>query len=465
MSHRVEQADEGFFKFIKNANTLSSHGNIEGRQIVLNILEAGIKAADPYLNTYRLIRVMGDKLIIGCDKFDLSKTKNIYVIGAGKAVQRMARAVEERLGDRLTEGHINIKKGDISELKKIEVTFASHPIPDESCLEGAQRIMEIAKKANKDDIVIYLGSGGATSLSALPPPEINLEDLKKVHRLLYFDRGIPIWDLNVIRHHLSIIGDGRLNMHIYPAKCIFLVTSELWPEENTHHMFTSSTFKDAVNIAKKYNAWHELPTSVRAFLEKGGLQYELPTKVELSKVFYRKYEVMNAEYMLRGAKRRAKEMKLRAIILGQRICAEARDASRTLASIAREIEQRERPFKAPCVLISGGELIVTMGEAAEKDVKGGRNQEVALAGAMRIEGSKRITIGSIDSDGTDGPTNVAGGVSDGCTMERAKALDVDIHKALQEHNSYDALTRLQDTVYTGSTGTNVQDLRVIYVSS
>jgi glycerate-2-kinase len=125
---------------------------------------------------------------------------------------------------------------------------------------------------------------------------------------------------------------------------------------------------------------------------------------------------------------------------------------------------RNRPFKPPCVLISGGELIVTMGKADLK-TKGGRNQEFALASATRIEGSERIAVASVDSDGTDGPTEVAGGMADGYTMKRAKELNVDVFRALYEHDSYEALVKLEDTIFTGSTGTNIQDLRLFYISN
>jgi len=463
MSSRV-QGPASLSNPIKNSNILSSHGNIEGRKIVIQILEEGLRSADPYPNTRKIVRIKNGKLMIGSDVFDLSEVKNIYVIGAGKAVQRMAKVFEEVLGNRLTEGHINIKKGECSDLKKIEVTFAGHPLPDEDSVEGAERIRQIAEKATEDDIVIYVGSGGATSLSALPPPEVSIEDLAKTYLLLYYDRGIPIWELNVVRHHLSMLGGGRINMYVYPAKYIYILTNELWPEETLSYAEPYSTFKDAINIVKKYGAWDELPRSVKSLFERADPRYELPSREELSKVYFRKYIVMTAEYMLLGAKRKAEEMGIRSVILAQRVSAEAKDAARTLASIAREVEQRKRPFKAPFALISGGELIVTMGRNVGKDVKGGRNQEFALASATRIDGSDKITVGSVDSDGTDGPTEVAGGISDGFTVKRARELDVDIYKALEDHNSYQALARLEDLIYTGSTGTNVQDLRVIYIS-
>lgn len=149
-----------------------------------------------------------------------------------------------------------------------------------------------------------------------------------------------------------------------------------------------------------------------------------------------------------------------AIIVSSLSDVEARPAAETLAYMAQEIETYGRPFKTPCVLLCGGELVVTVGE--ETGV-GGRNQEFALSAAPRIDGSKNVVIASMDSDGTDGPTNMAGGIVDGYSMERAKEAGVDIFEELRRHNSTMALNKLGDTIYTGVQGTNVQDLRIVYI--
>ncbi|MEM2888755.1 MAG: DUF4147 domain-containing protein [Candidatus Bathyarchaeia archaeon] len=461
---------------IKNADVLTSHGNIEGRRILIEIMNAGLRAADPYPNTLKLVRVEDNKLIVGNKEFsssteepvifDLSKIGNIYVIGGGKAVQRMAKALEDVLGDRITEGHINTKEGNAKQLKKIEVTFGGHPLPDERCAEGAKRILEIAKKVKKDDLVFHLSSGGATSLTSLPPPNISIDDIRKVYWLLYFDRGIPIWELNVIRHHLSLAAGFHISRLIEHAHRINLTTMELWPEESIHLMnlpYKLANFRQAVKILKKYGVWDELPVSVRKFFEEAKPEFEIPKKNASKKTKTVSLNVIDSEYMLQAASNRTIELGITPAILAQRVSAEAKDAARTLASIAREVEMRNRPFKPPCVLISGGELIVTIGKT-NREAKGGRNQEFALAAATRIEGSHRISVSSVDSDGTDGPTDVAGGIADGYTLERAKELGVDIFRSLHEHNSTEALLKLNDAVFTGNTGTNIQDLRLFYIS-
>lgn len=460
---------------IKNVDVLTSHGNVEGRKLLVEIMDAGLRAADPYPKTRKLVRLEDGKLLVGPEDeksggkpavFDLSRFNNIYVLGGGKAVQRMAKAIEDVLGDRITEGHINAKEGDEKQLERVEISFGGHPLPDQKCADGAKRILEIAKKVGRGDLVFYLSSGGATSLTALPPPSISLEDLRTTYLLLYFDRGIPIWELNVVRHHLSAAAGYRIGKLISKALRINLTTMELWPEETMGYMnlpYELANFEEAVRILRKYDVWDELPPSVRKFFEDADPKYEIPKPKKQTGGKSLSFNVIDSESMLQTAAKKAKERGLNPVILAQRISAEARDAARTLASVAREVEMRGRPFKPPCVLISGGELIVTMGDA-ELKTNGGRNQEFALASATRIEGSKRITVASVDSDGTDGPTEVAGGMADGYTMRRAKELGVDVFRALREHDSYEALRRLEDHIFTGSTGTNIQDLRLINIS-
>ena len=148
--------------YVKNRDEVIAHGNSRGREMVLDIIEAGLAAVDPYLSTRKLIRIEKGKLIIGGhpekdlsgygdEVIDLQRVRNIYVIGAGKTVQRQAQALEDVLGDRLTAGAITIKKGEEIVLKKIEVTEGAHPVPDERSVEGTRRIVEIARRAGEGD--------------------------------------------------------------------------------------------------------------------------------------------------------------------------------------------------------------------------------------------------------------------------------------------------------------------------
>jgi len=174
------------------------------------------------------------------------------------------------------------------------------------------------------------------------------------------------------------------------------------------------------------------------------------------------FRVMGPEYMLEAAQRRAREIGLTPAIVASSLSdVEAKSAGEVLAYMAREVEYYGRPIEPPCVLLCGGELVVTVGDGKGS---GGRNQEFVLAAAPRIAGSEKIVVASADSDGRDGPTDPAGGLVDGLTMGRVREAGFDLHAEVREHNSYPVLRAIGDAIYTGVQGTNVQDLRVVYVA-
>ncbi len=440
--------------------------------MILDIMEAGLNAADPYPNAMRLMRLEGDRLTFDGTQlnppaatvvYDLAQYRHIYVIGGGKAAQRMAKAVEDVLGDRITAGHINAKKGEGTQLTRIEVTEAGHPMPDEDSVTGARRIVEIAKQAGKGDLVIRPGSGGATALTTYPPLNVPLEDLNATAHLLYFECGAPIWEVNDVRLVVSSIAAGRLEWMMRDADVVNIGTSENWPKGRMERHVARLSYENAVRVLKERQLWDRIPPSVRSFLATADPALGPVPHHALQAITRRwpSFSVMDGDHMLRGAKQRAEALGIPAAILTHRLCAEAREVSVVMASIASEIEDYRRPFTPPCVLLSGGELLVEVGKATGR---GGRNQEFALATAAHIRGSAQITVAAADSDGTDGPTDAAGGVVDGFTMERAEQLGLDVAAELRNHNSNHVLTTLGDAIITGVQGTNVQDLRILYIS-
>jgi glycerate-2-kinase len=466
---------------IKNMKNLISHGNIQGRKIVLDILESGLKATDPYTNAKKLIRVQDNKLIVGHKgfpvkdsegraldskslTFNLQNIGNIYVVGGGKAAQRMAKAIEDTLGDRITEGHICAKKGEPVELKRIGVTLAGHPMPDEDSVKGAKIIFEIEKKAKKGDVVFLSESGGGTALMTLPGPGLTLEDIQEVTRMLYFERGASIMDTNAVRSQLVLLR-GRHARNVGDATLIIFNTAPTPPglrERSYVRRYRGRRgYQGAIDVLKKYRLWNRVSQSLRTYLEKADPRYGSILPGELKGKPQYHYRVIGPEDMLEAAEKKAQELGVNAaIVASSPDDIEARAFGQTLASIALEIEVYSRPFNPPCALIAGGELLVKTGETSGI---GGRNLEFALSAAPMIEGSENIVIASADSDGTDGPTDIAGGVVDGHTMKRAKDVGVEVLEELKRHNSLIALKKLEDTIITGARGTNVQDLRVIYV--
>jgi glycerate-2-kinase len=458
---------------IRNRGALLSHGNIDGRRIVLDILEAGIAAADPYESTKKLLNLQGDILSVGdesCEEgiktFDLRKTRNIYVVGGGKAVHGQARAFEDVLGDRITGGHINIKKGEKAELKHIGVSLAGHPLPDKDSVEGGKKIYEILLTAGEGDLVFWLRSGGGTSLLGYPVEGLTLDDLIQVSKVLYFGAGATMPETNVIRNLISVLGLKHAK-YVRGATLFEFLVDEI-PAGTKGHVFMmepgkADPYRQATEILNKYGLWDKMPRAVCELILRADPKHLPPSKAELTmRPFYR-YQVADPHVMLAAAQSRAPGMGLRSTILATSLNdIPARAAGEMLAEIAREVELFGRPFQPPCVFLCGGEVVVAVGEETGT---GGRNQELVLATATRIAGSERIVIGSADSDGTDGPTEIAGGIVDGYTMERAKEADFDIAAELRHHNASPVLIALGDDILTGNTGTNLRDLRVVYVDA
>lgn len=460
---------------LRNHDALLQHGNIAGRKIVLDVLEAALAAPDPYENVKKVVRIEGGQLIIGHPdlsqppgrppiELDLAQIGAIYVVGGGKVAQRQAEALEEILGDRISDGQINAKKGDTIRLKRIPVTLAGHPIPDEDSVRGAQRIVEIERRARRGDIVFLCHSGGATALTALPAPGISLADLQAVYRLLYFECGAAMPVANAVRNQLVVL-HSRHPRYWGEATAIQLETLETPPGLRVHAYeapnYGDGGYRAAIEVLKAYRLWERVPESVRRFLLAADPRYGHLRPEETAGKPYYSFRTMGPEVMLAAAQRRAEALGLRAVIAASSLNdVEARAIGEALGYVATEIAILGQPIAPPCLLILGGELVVAVGDATGC---GGRNQEFVLAAAGRIAGRPDIVIASVDSEGTDGPTESAGGIVDGQTVARAAAAGYDLAAELANHNSHVVLAALGDLLTTGVRGTNVRDLRLIYV--
>ena len=477
---------------VRNLETLVSHGNVVGRQAVMEIIEAGLQAADPYHNVHELVRVEGDRLLVGNPAFDpldapydgtdvypLSELGNIWVFGAGKGVQRAAQALEEILGDRLAGGHVIDKKGgDPAYLERIEVTLGSHPVPDEDCVRGSRRILEMTRGLTADDLVFTVGASGFSSLLTLPAPGVSLEDVRRTVYMLQIERGMPTSDLSPIRNHVDILKGGRFAAHLSPARAIHLLAKEPrpWHEliyENTwvHSFPDCSTYADAIEILKRWDAWEAVPQSVRANLLRADPAYETIKPAQYLEYPHRIFGMFHEEEgRWVTPRKRAQELGYTPVLLATGLAVEAVHAGRFAAAIAKTIEKSGHPMGAPVALITGGELLVTVGQQSGI---GGRNQEWALAAAQEIAGSRRIVMGAVDTDGTDGPgaqytpgaehiPTLAGGIVDGYTMSEAQERNVDLREALRRHDTTPALLAL-DSAILATQSTGLQDLGVILV--
>ncbi len=460
---------------IQNVETLLSVGNLTGRKAMVQILEAGLRGADPYDNARKLMRIEKGKLIVGNKEFepigsprtgeeifDLSNIGKIYVVGAGKGIQNVARAIEDALGDHLAGGHVIDKKGHPRILKKIGVTFGGHPTPDEDCVQGCGQILKVVHGLTERDLVFTLVANGVSSLLTLPVQGVSIEDLRKTTLVTQIERGMPTRLLNPIRNHLDQMKGGRISRRIHPAKMIHILAidpgdyGQLMHENYwLHTLPDSSTFKDAIDSLQRFDAWDAVPHSIREHLKRADPDQETLKARDFEKMSFRIFGVMPGERQsgkLFPAMKAAEELGFKPMILTDDLFEiEASQAGIYLAAIANTVEGRGYPQEPPCALFTSGEVVVTVG--SEKGI-GGRNQELALWAALKIAGSENIVIGSADTDGTDGPGTqfapngseavpcLAGGIVDGKTAGQAREMGLDLIKELKRHNTTPALQQL-----------------------
>ena len=435
------------------------------RKHALQIFQAGLQAVDPVEAIKRHTRLEKDLLFIGDRQFSLNDYDRILVVGAGKAVAPMARAMEDLLSDRISAGVIVVKDEHGLPLKKIKVCEASHPVPDERGVKGTEEILALVEKAGARDLVICLISGGGSALLIAPIGDISLEDKQNATKLLLAS-GATIHEINTIRKHLSRAKGGRLAQMAYPATVASLILSDVVGDDldviaSGPTVPDSSTFKDAEQILKGYGICDQLASSVRHYIEKGSCDQIEDTPKSDNPAFQKCSQelVGNNLQALQAAAKAAESLGYRPLILSSKVEGEACEVAKFFTAIAKETLGSGNPLKPPVCVLCGGETTVTL----QGDGRGGRNQEFALAAALSIEGLDNMVVLSGGTDGTDGPTDAAGAIADGTTLTRARENDLDPKDFLQRNDSYRFFQKLDDLVMTGPTRTNVMDLYMLLV--
>lgn len=446
---------------IKNIDSLVSHGESDIRRDALDIIEAGILGADPGRGTLAKVWREGERLFVDGKTYELNWIKNIYVLGAGKGSFPIAEALDSILGERIREGFVVVKKGEKRRLQHIEIFEAGHPIPDENSVMGGRRLLKIAAKAQTGDLVFAAITGGCSALVVAPPAGIQLADIKDLTDLL-LSSGANIREINAVRKHLCNLKGGRLVAAIHPAETITLTLDTTpegmpWPDMC---LADPSTFQDAITVLKHYDIWDRVAPSIRSYLEQGLQNPSMETVKTLEGINSRVIGVASPNSACEASARRAEEIGYTSVILSTTLHGESADLGIFFGGVAREILTRQRPFAPPCALISGGETTVKLSTCSGI---GGRNQELVLGFAKEVGTREKVVCVSVDTDGTDGPTEIAGGIADGYTIARLQEAGIEVAEILKRHDSSTALRTLGDTIITGHTGTNVMDLRVLVV--
>ena len=435
------------------------------REHALQIFQAGLQAVDPLEAIKRHTRLRKDLLFIGDRQFSLNDYDRILVVGAGKAVAPMARAVEDLLGDRISDGVIVVKDEHGLPLKKIKVCEAGHPVPDKRGVKGTEEILSLVEKGGERDLIICLISGGGSALLIAPVQEVSLADKQNATKLL-LACGATIHEFNTVRKHLSRVKGGRLAQMAYPASVASLILSDVVGDDldviaSGPTVPDSSTFQDAEQILKSYGIWEQLASSVCNHIEKGSSGQIADTPKSDDTVFQQCSQVMVGTNLqaLEAAAKAAERLGYRPLILSSKVEGEAREVAKFYTAIAKELLGSENPLKPPVCVLCGGETTVTL----QGDGRGGRNQEFALAAALAIEGLDNIVVLSGGTDGTDGPTDAAGAIADGTTLARARENGLDPKDFLQRNDSYSFFQKLDDLIMTGPTRTNVMDIYLLLV--
>jgi glycerate 2-kinase len=451
---------------IKNRKELIENGKTEHirecRAKTIDCIEHTINAVEPKQLVKRNIKVENGFLHIDGNSFELSKFKHIYVVGGGKASGRMAQAIEEIIGDHLTAGVVNIPHGLTQKTRIIELNQASHPIPDEAGVRGTSRMLQLAEQACESDLIISLISGGGSSLMSLPIEGITLSDKRAITDLL-LKSGASIAEINIVRKHLSTIKGGWLAKKAFPATVLNVILSDVIGDPldaiaSGPTVPDPSTFLQAKRVLEKYHLLSSAPFSVREVLSKGerGLLEETPKAGDFAfKKVYSKI-IGNNKTAILAAVDYFYSKELNTLLMAKKMVGEARDVGLSLANLANNVLDLQFIPK-PLGVILGGETTVTVRAKG----LGGRNQELALSAALHLRTDKESVIASFSTDGIDGPTDAAGAIVDSYTLKEAKNRGLDPEMFLKGNNSYPFFSKLGDLIFTGATGTNVNDISLI----
>jgi glycerate 2-kinase len=410
----------------------------------------------------RVVRRNGHVLMIGRGRYDLRNYERVVVVGAGKAAATMARAIEPLLGRRLNGGLVIVKHGHRTATTRIAVAEAGHPIPDRAGVTAARRLAAIVAELTGRDLLFVLLSGGASSLMVAPVRGVTLRDKQLVTNLL-LRCGAGIVEINTVRKHLSTVKGGRLAA-LSEATVVSLILSDVIGDDvsaigSGPTAPDPTTYDDAIACLCRYRLWSSVPRSVRTHLKAGAAGRLTETPKPGDRLFRRVHHhiIGNNAAAVETVVSTARSAGWRTVVLPP-FMGEARQAGTDLAAMAKRLLMRQRS-RQPCCITAGGETIVTVRGSG----KGGRAQEFAVAAAKEAAGLAGVYVAAVATDGSDGPTDAAGALVGGETWNRAGRMNVDLDAALTHNDTYRALRRLDCHIMTGPTGTNVNDLYLLFV--
>jgi hydroxypyruvate reductase len=433
------------------------------RRAASRILEAALEAAEPGRLVQAHLRVAGDRLIVA-GSAQRKVRGRLVLLAVGKAAVAMARAAEERLGARLSDGLV-VTTETSGRPSKSRVLLAGHPVPDERGLAAALEVETLVDGLGRDDALLVLLSGGASALLPAPSTGLRLED-KALTTSLLLRAGATIQELNTVRKHLSRLKGGGLARRAAPARVFTLALSDVVGDDlstigSGPTVPDPTTFADALAVLEARRVLAQTPLSVRRHL-RAGARGQRPETPKAGDAAFRRtttHVIGGNRQSVLAAAREASRLGLRPVVLTTRLEGEAREVARCLVAILREGAEPGTKRPGPTCLLAGGETTVTV----TGDGQGGRNQELAVAAAQALDGFPvPAVVASFATDGIDGRSDAAGGVADDQSARRARRLGLPSPASfLARSDSRNFLGPLGDLILTGPTGTNVVDILVL----
>ncbi len=436
---------------------------LEQRKLLRKIFDAAVDAVAPDVAVQRHVKLIDNELIVDGRNYSL-QGKKILVLGAGKGVAPMAKAIEDILGERINDGLVVTKYEHSLPLKHIKILEAAHPVPDNAGLQATRALMEKASQADENTLVLCLFTGGASALTPSLAKGLELSHVQEVTSQL-LKSGATIQQINALRKHLSTFSGGQLARMAGPAKVLTLIVSDVIGDEldviaSGPTAPDASTFAQCLEIVSEFSLESSLPAVVYEHLQKGAQGQILETPKAQDVLFERVHNVLvatNTEALM-AARKCAESLGFEVQILPEPMQGEARLKAQELVNLAKHTAKQMQDTSKPICILAGGETTVTISGQG----KGGRNQEMALSAAFELEGFAKIATLFAGTDGTDGPTDAAGGFALADSIANMRKLcSPQCH--LVDNNSYEALTLSGDILITGPTRTNVMDLAILLV--
>lgn len=447
-----------------NIQTSFSHLELpdDQRNIITSVIQASLNAVDPYLCVEENLHLTDGGIITGGQNNILESRQKISLVSLGKASLPMTQAVFDVLGHRVNRALCICKHYPIQKpvWRNTIILQGSHPIPDEKSLHAARAIHEFMRASAPEELLLFMISGGGSALLADPEEGISVPELQQLTELL-FQCGASIQEINCLRKHIDRLKGGKLVQLAPNSRIVSLILSDVVgnPLEVIASGITvpdPSTYRDAWRIIQKYGISQRIAPSILLYIYEGlqGLHKETPKEFPSTDGSVHNFIIGSNEIAAHAALNAAPKKGMNGRILTNALCGEARLAGEQLSQWMTEMQE----FTTPSVWIAGGETTVKISGQG----RGGRNLEAALGAVRGMAGCNGCVLITLATDGEDGPTDAAGALVTGETLQKASALGLDPDDFLVRNDSYSFFEQLDQLILTGPTNTNVNDLNFLF---